>query len=73
MDASADQSEEIYIEVPTFLDDFFLPVISGTAAELLPRVALATHVTLETARGHGLQLNMASYQTEAVVHSSGKG
>ena len=70
--ASADQSEEIHIE-PSACMDVFLPVISDTAAELLPRLALATQVTMETAREHGLQLNMASNKTEAVVDFRGKG
>ena len=52
---------------------FFLPVVSDTAAGLLPRVALATQVAIETAREHGLQLNMASNKTEAVVDFRGKG
>ena len=42
LDASADASEEIHIEPPAYMDDFFLPVVSDTAADLLPRVALAT-------------------------------
>ena len=49
----------------------FLPVVSDTAAYLLPRVALATQVAIETAREHGLQLNMASSKTEAVVATAG--
>ena len=73
LDASADQSEEIHIEPSAYMDDFSLPVISDTAAELLPRVALATQVTMETAREHGLQLNMASNKMEAVVDFRGKG
>ena len=76
MDASADESEEIHIEPPVYMDDFFLPVVSDTAAGLLPRVALATQVAIETARGgrkRGLQLNMASSKTEAVVDFRGKG
>ena len=52
------------------MDDFFLPVVS--AADLLPRVALATQVAMETAREHGLQLNMASKKTEGVVDFRGK-
>ena len=55
------------------MDDVFLPVIGDTAAELLPRVALATQVTVETAREHGLQLNMDSNKTEAVVDLRSKG
>ena len=50
-----------------------MPVVSDTAADLLPRVALATQVVLETAREHGLQLNMASNKTEAVVDFRGRG
>ena len=73
LDASADESEEIHIEPPAYMDDFFLPVVSDTAAGLLPRVALATQVAIETAREHGLQLNMASNKTEAVVDFRGKG
>ena len=55
------------------MDDFFLPVVSDTAADLLPRVALATQVAIETAREHGLQFNMASNKTEVVVDFRGKG
>ena len=73
MDACADHSEEIHIEPPAYMDDFFLPVISDTAAELLPRFALATQITVETARRHGLQLNMDSNKTEANVDFRGKG
>ena len=36
-------------------------------------MALATQVAIETAREHGLQLNMASNKTEAVVDFRGKG
>ena len=53
-DACVDHSEEIHMEPPANMDDFFLPVISDAAAELLPRVALATQVTVETARERGL-------------------
>ena len=49
-----------------------LPVISDTAAELLPRVALSTQAVMQTAREHGLQLNMASIKTEAVVDFRGE-
>ena len=56
---------KIHIELPAYMDDFFLPVVSDTAADLLPRVALA--------REHGLQLNMASNKAEAVIDSRGKG
>ena len=73
LDASADESEEIHIEPPAYMDDFVRPVVSDTAADLLPRVALATQVAIETAREHGLQLNMASTKTEAVVDFRGKG
>ena len=73
LDASADESEEIHIEPPAHMDDFFLPVVSDTAADLLPRVALAKQVAIETAREHGLQLNMSSNKTEAVVDFRGKG
>ena len=73
VDASAEESEEIHIQPPAYMDDFFLPVVSDTAAGLLPRVALATQVAIETAREHGLQLNMASNKTEAVVDFRGKG
>ena len=61
VDACTDHSEEIHIEPPAYMDDFFLPVISDTAAELLPRLALATQVTVEIAKGarvaaeHGFQ------------------
>ena len=55
MDACADQSKEIHMEPRACMDDFFLPVINDTAAELLPRAALATQVAMETAREHGLQ------------------
>ena len=72
LDASADESEEIHIEPPAYMDDFFLPVVSDTAAGLLPRVALTTQVAIETAREHGLQLNMTSKKTEAVVDFRGK-
>ena len=61
------------MEPPAYMDDFFLPVISDTAADLLPRVALVTQVTMETAREHGLQLNLASNKTEAVVDFRGRG
>ena len=54
------------------MDDFFLPVVSDTAAGLLPRVALATQVAIETARERGLQLNMTSNKTDAVVDFRGK-
>ena len=47
-----------------------MPVVSDAA--LLPRVALATQVAIETAREHGMQLNMASNKTEAVVDFRGK-
>ena len=50
-----------------------MPVVSDTAAGLLPRVVLATQVAIETAREHGLQLNVASNKTEAVVDFRGKG
>ena len=73
MDASADQFKEIHIDKNAYMDDFFLPVISNTASELLPQVALATQVTMETTREHGLQLNIASNKTEAVVDFRGKG
>ena len=73
LDDSAHESEEIHIEPPAYMDDFFLPVVSDTAADLLPRVALATQVVIETAREHGLQLNMASNKTEAVVDFRCKG
>ena len=53
------------------MDDFILPVISDTAAELLPQVALATEVTMETVREHGFRLNMASNKTDAVVDFRG--
>ena len=72
-DASADQSEEIHIEHPACMDDFFLVVISDTAADLLPRVSLATQATMETAKEHGLQLNLAATKTEAVFDFRGKG
>ena len=62
MDACANQSEEIHMEPRSCTDDFFLPVVNDTAAELLPWA-----VAMETAREHGLQLNMASNKTEAVV------
>ena len=73
LDASADESEEIHIEPPAYMDDFFLPVVSDMAAGLLSRVAPATQVAIETAREHGLQLNMTSNKTEAVVDFRGKG
>ena len=73
MDATADQFKEIHIEKNAYMDDFFPPVISNTAAELLPQVAFATQVTMETTREHGLQLNIASNKTEAVVDFRGKG
>ena len=73
LNASADESEEIHIEPPAYMDDFFLPVVSDTAAGLLPRVAPATQVAIATAKEHGLQLNMTSNQTEAVVDFRGKG
>ena len=41
--------------------------------DLLPRVGLVARVAIETAREHGLQLNMASNKTEAVVDFRGKG
>ena len=72
LDASADESEEIHME-PAYMDDFFLPVVSDTAADLLPRVALAAQVVIETAGEHGLQLNMAANKTEVVVDFRGKG
>ena len=73
LDASADQSEKIHIEPPAYMDDFFVRVMRDTAGDLLPRIALATQVATETAREHGLQLNMASHKTEAVVDFRGKG
>ena len=68
LDAAADESEE-----PCLRGRFFLPFVSDTAASLLPRVALAKQVAIETAREHGLQLNMTSNKTEAVVDFRGKG
>ena len=50
----------------TYMDDFFLPVVSDTAADLLPRV-LAAQVVIEIAGEHGLQLNMVANKTEVVV------
>ena len=38
LDASADESEEIHMEPPAYMDDFSLPVVSDTAADLLPRL-----------------------------------
>ena len=73
LDASADESEEIHTEPPAYTDDFFLPVVSDPATDLLPRVALATQVVVDTAREHGLRLNMASNRTGAVVEFRGKG
>ena len=43
-----------YVELPAFTDDFFVPVISGTAAELIPRVVLATQGA-RVAAEHGFQ------------------
>ena len=59
------------MEPPACMDNFFLPVISDTAAERLPRVALASQVAMETAREHGLQLNMASYTTAGLTFGGG--
>ena len=64
LDASADESEEIHVELPAYVDDFSCQS-SATRPDRLPRV--------ETAREHGLQLNMASNKTEAVVDFRGKG
>ena len=58
---------------PIWMISLYLPVISDTAAALLPRVALATHVTMETAREHGLQPNMASNKTEVLLISEARG
>ena len=55
LDASAEESEEIHMEPPAYMDDFFLPVVSDTAADLHSRVALATQVVIETACEHGFQ------------------
>ena len=73
LDASLGESEEIHTKPPAYMDYFFLPVVSETATDLLPRVALATQVVIKTARENGLRLNMASNKTEAVVDFRGKG
>ena len=73
LDASADESEEIHMEPPAYMDDFSCQSSATRLLDLLPRVALATQVAMETAGEHGLQLNMASKKTEVVVDFRGKG